>query len=299
MLLQQEIRIGDAHGYGYAKLTSCDLYLEQTLFGYRLNFSFQGVSFVRKEGEPLTLIGLETDLYFHDGNRAVLMGRTLPDLHERPQLLNGHDVRIRRHFDIRTNDFIQLADQSHHGDVTFEFHATPVFLEANIYVKQEEGRLKIPHSEWLEHLNRAGMARYDLIAIRTPIASSHLHKPFAEAVDKIREAERQYMKGDWNGAAASCRNAWKTVLSTTPSGTSPFEHLLAPLIGDPKRKEFATVMMKGLHDILNKAAHLEGDVKTSTPPTSLQPEDALLCIHWYAAMIGYLSSLTVKASPSS
>lgn len=294
MLLQQEIRIGDQHGSGYAKLVSCDLYLEQTLFGYRLAFNFQGVSFVREKGETLTLVGLETDLYFHDGKRAVLMGRMLPDLHERPQLLKGHDVRVRRYFDIRTNDFIQLANQSHRGDVTFEFHATPVFLETTIYAKKEEGRLKIVHSEWLEHLNRAGMARYDLIAIRTPIASSHLHKPFADAVEKIREAERQYARGDWNGAAASCRNAWKTVLSATPSGTQPIDYLLAPLIGDPKRKEFATVLMKGLHDILNKAAHLEGDVKTGTPPTDLQPEDALLCVHWYAAMIGYLSSLNAN-----
>ena len=138
-----------------------------------------------------------------------------------------------------------------------------------------------------------------MIAIRTPVASSHLNKPFAEAVDKIREAERQYMKGDWNGAAASCRNAWKTVLSSAPPNVSPFEYLLAPLIGAPERKEFATVLMKGLHDILNKAAHLEGDVKTNTPPTNLQPEDALLCIHWYAAMIGYLSSVTVSAAPTS
>jgi len=94
MLLQQEIRIGDEHGYGYAKLTACDLYTEQTLFGYRLNFNFQGLSFVREKGEPLTLVGLETDLYFHDGKRSVLMGRMLPDLNERPQMLSGRDLRV-------------------------------------------------------------------------------------------------------------------------------------------------------------------------------------------------------------
>jgi hypothetical protein len=46
-----------------------------------------------------------------------------------------------------------------------------------------------------------------------------------------------------------------------------------------------------VHDVMNKAVHLEGDVKAGTPPADLSPEDALLCVHWYAALIGYLSSL--------
>ena len=45
-----------------------------------------------------------------------------------------------------------------------------------------------------------GLDRYELIVIRVPVASSHLHKPFADALAKIREAEGQYTRGDWNGA---------------------------------------------------------------------------------------------------
>ena len=186
---------------------------------------------------------------------------------------------------------MQFVDESHRGNVTFEFQATPQLACVQLHGSAEQGRLVIPHSAWLEHLNRTGMDRYELIAIRVPVATSHRHKPFSDALAKIREAERQYAKGDWNGAAASCRGAWRTVLSSAPPGVSPFEHLLAPVIGDPRRKEFAVALIKGVHDVMNKAVHLEGDVKTGMPPADLSPEDALLCIHWYAAMIGYLSSL--------
>lgn len=116
---------------------------------------------------------------------------------------------------------------------------------------------------------------------------------FWRRLAKIREAERQYTQGDWNGAASSCRSAWRTVLSSAPSGVSPFEHLLAPVVGDPRRKAFATALIKGLNDLANEAVHLEGDAKKKTLPADLSAEDALLCIHWYAAVIGYLSSINI------
>jgi hypothetical protein len=97
-------------------------------------------------------------------------------------------------------------------------------------------------------LDRPEWDRYELIAIRIPVAASHLHKPLVEALTKIREAERQYMRGDWNGAAASYRGAWRTVLSSAPPGVSLFEHLLALVVGDPRRKEFALLLIKGLRD---------------------------------------------------
>jgi len=67
------------------------------------------------------------------------------------------------------------------------------------------------------------------------------------------------------------------------------ETRLGEVTGDPRRKKFATALIKGLHDILNKAKHLEGDQTAGTLPADLKPEDALLSIHWYSAAIGCLS----------
>ncbi len=291
MQLQQEIRIADQGGQGYARATACDLHIERTMFGYRLNYGFTIEPYRNDGGESKVLLNWEVDLYYREKDSSVLMGRMLADQSERPQKLERHGFTLRRYFDLRTDEFIQLADKSHRGDVTFEFRATPLLAGVQYHGGTEQGRMVIPHSAWLELLNRTGMDRYELIAIRVPVASSHLHEPFAAALAKIREAERQYERGDWNGAAASCRGAWRTVLSSAPQGVSPFEHLLAPVVGDPRRKEFAAALIKGVHDVMNKAVHLEGDVKTGTPPADLSPEDALLCIHWYTALIGYLSSL--------
>lgn len=296
MLLQQEIRIGDQNGRGYARATACDFNIEPALFGYRLSFNFSFQPYTTRKVEPPVLVGWVADLYLRDANEPVLIGRLHPDASEEVRTIDDNGFTRRKYYDVRTDDMSRLAHRTHAGDVTFEFSATPVFAGEHQYPKTENGRLVIPHSEWLGYLNRAGVARYELIAIRVPVASSHLHKPFSEAVAKIREAERQYDRGDWNGAAASCRAAWRTVLSVTPQGTKPIEHILAPLVGDPRRKAFAEVLTKGLHDILNNAAHSEGDVKTGTPPSDLKAEEALLCIHWYTSIIAYLASLHAEAT---
>jgi len=290
MLLQQEIRISDQGSRGYARATACNLYIEQRLFGYRMNFNFTIEVYPRESGTPVSLLGWEMDLYFKEREPPVLVGRMLSELMEHPRELR-HGFTLSRYLDLRADEFTQLVDKSHRADVTFEFRATPQLSGIPHNGSTETGHLVIPHSKWLELLNQTGLDRFELISIRVPVASSHLHTPFVDAVAKIREAERQYMRGDWNGAASSCRSAWRTVLSSAPSGVSPFEHLLAPVVGDPRRKAFATALIKGLNDVANEAVHLEGDVKKKTLPADLSPEDALLCIHWYAAVIGYLSSL--------
>lgn len=59
----------------------------------------------------------------------------------------------------------------------------------------------------------------------------------------------------------------------------------------PRRQKFALAVMRGFNNIINEAVHLEGDVNAGTPQADLKRDDALLCIHWYAVAIGYLSCL--------
>jgi|GEM_PF-2827244 len=287
MLLQPELRISDQGSRSYARATGCNLNIEQTLFGYRLKFNFD---FEAQNGNSVSLDGWELDLYFNQGSQSILVGRLVPDLSEHPRRLI-HQFTLQRHIDLKSDDFLRLVDRSYQGDVVFEFRTRSLLSGITHEGKTEQGRLTIPRSEWLDLINKAGMDRFELIAIRVPVQSSHLHKPFADALSKIREAERQYNRGDWNAAGSSCRSAWRTILSTTPSGVKTVDHLLAPIVGDPRRKAFAEELIKGLTAILNQAVHLEGDPKTGKPPADLTPEDALLCIHWYATVIGYFSSL--------
>jgi len=285
------ISLRDHGGNGYANVDECSLYFEPTFSGYRLNFDFTLETFKREN--TVTLVAWEVDFYCFIKNQHYLMGRMNNGLqyNDFPIVLDGRGHSVKKIIDISTSDMVRLIDMSHRSEASFKFEAIPKFRE-QISANKEKGTCTIPHSEWLNFLNGMGLDRFELISIKIPISSSHLHKPFSDAVGKIREAERQYTKGDWNGSASSCRAAWRTILSATPGGSKAIEHLISPLSGDPKRKKFAEVLIKGLHDIENVAGgHLEGDQKAGTPPSQLEPEDALLCIHWYASVIGYLSSI--------
>lgn len=295
MELSQEIYIGDVGGRNYAKATHCDLQIAPTAFGYRLGFRFKIAPLSPDENNPVTLTGWEADLFYRTSQGSVLIGRTFPGLAdhvEERHEINRWDWYLTRQIDLTSTEFVLLIDRTHRADVVFEFEASPQLNRPQHAAKPNRGALTIPQSKWLEYLNQIGADRFELITIRIPVNSSHLHTPFVEALGKIRQAETQYLRGEWNAAAASCRAAWRTVLSSAPSGVKPFDHLLSSVIGDPRRKEFALAVTKGFHDLLNKGVHLEGDVKNGTPDSNLNAEDALLCIHLYAAMLGYLSAVT-------
>lgn len=294
MKLQQEIRIGDTGGFGYARAVACQFSIGQTLFGYELSFNFTIEPYPRDQKDSVSLMSWEVDLYCKGHARPILMGRMIADRSESPRLLERYGFNLRRCFYLRSDELLQLLDKVHGGDVAFEFKATGLLSGSQHESASGEGRLIIPQSSWLDYVNQTGLDRYELIAIRIPIVSSHLHKPFSDAVAKIREAEAQYSRGDLNGAAASCRSAWNTVLSSVPKNTprdKRLEFLLQRVTGDPRRQKFALAVMKGFNNIINEAVHLEGDVNAGTPPSDLTRDDALLCIHWYAVAIGYLSCL--------
>jgi hypothetical protein len=290
MNLQNKITIGDHHK-NYAEITDCEFSIWKTFTGFRFDFDIKIKPFGKNEENPIVLNDLNIDLSFRTVNSSLLLGRMISHLSESPRELKEYEISVTKLFDIQMEDFIRLVDVSHRGDMQFELNVKPIFKDAIRTCKSETAYLKIPHSEWLKHINKAELDRFELISIRIPVSSSHLHSPFVEAVKKIREAEQQYIRGDWNGAASSCRSAWRTVLSSAPPNAKPIEHLLSSVTGDPRRKNFAEALLKGLLDIQNKAVHLEGDIKTGTPPADVSPEDALLCIHWYSAVIGYLSSI--------
>lgn len=291
MPLQNKIRIGGSNT-SFAEITDCRFSIQKTFVGFRFTFTFDISSYKNEETNPIVLQRLDVELSFQDSQSSLLLGRMIDNLTEIPrELCEGAEFSITKYFDIKTDDFLRLINESHRGDMTFELQINPVFLNTSRQSKSEIGRLKISHSDWLRQINDTKIDRFELITIRIPVATSHLHTPFVEALRKIREAEQQYVRGDWNGAAASCRAAWKTVLSSAPPGAKQIEHLLAPVTGDLRRKEFATELIKGFHNIQNKAVHLEGDINTGRPPSDVSPEDALLCIHWYTAIIGYLSSI--------
>jgi hypothetical protein len=293
MQFENEVNFNNS-SRAFATTDACDLYIQPTMFGCRFSFSFSIKPTKYAEEVAPHLTDLSAEIYLQSDNRSILIGNLSSDINEGQHKLTKNALHLRKHLDLDSNQMVMLSDMTHIDDVRIKFELSLKFLEDEMYPLSGTAYLRIPHSEWLKLLNNSGMRRFELIAIHVPVSTSHLHKPFSEAINKIREAEREYLKGNWNAAAASCRDAWNTVLSTAPPQTpldQRIDYLLSNVTGDPKRKEFAKVLMKGLHDLLNQTKHLQGNVQTQSPPGDLKPADALLCIHWYSAMIGYLASV--------
>jgi len=289
MELSQRISIGEGHR-NYAEVTHCQERVRPRLFGYRVEFDFKIKTFP-SAGEMIHLTGWDVDLYCRLKSQPILVGRLAAALSDRPIEFNGRENSIHRYVDLGRNDFVDLVERTHAQDVVFEFEATPRFSNLDLYPKQERGFVVIPHSEWLKCLNQVGLDRFELITVRIPVKDSHLHAPFSEALQKIRQAQNLYVRGDWTGAVASCRSAWRTLLSAAPDQGKAFEHLLSGLIGDPRRKEFGLTVIRSFNAILNQGVHQEGDLKSATPPSDLAPEDALMVLQLYSVVIGYVSSV--------
>ena len=290
MKLQNEVRF-ESNGRTIAEITQCEIMTGfPTLFGHEFTFAFR-IEPTNYRENPVTLTNLIVDVGLVLNHSSLKIGR-FTSRNERPLLLNGKYSDIQQQLYLNSHELIVLSEKTHDGDVCFEFDCHAKFEDG--VSNYEHGRLTIPHTEWLKILNRLQLDRYELIVIRTPVAGSHFHSPFYDALNKIHEAEEELSKGHWNSAGAACRSAWNTVMSSVPKSVprdKRLEHLLQAVNGDARRQKFGLAVLKGFNNIINEAVHLEGDVSTNRAPSNLTRDDALLCLHWYSAAIGYLASI--------
>jgi hypothetical protein len=290
MKLQNEVRLGSSERT-VAEITQCEIMTGfPTLFGHEFTFVFR-IEPINYRENPVTLTNLTVDVGLVLNHNSLKIGR-FTSRNERSLLLNAKHSDIQQQLYLNNDELIVLSEKTHDGDVSFEFGYQAKF--ENGVSCYEHGKLTVPHTEWLKILNRLQLDRYELIVIRTPVAGSHFYSPFADALNKIREAETELTKGHWNSAGAACRSAWNTVMSSVPKSVprdKRLEHLLQAVNGDARRQKFGLAVLKGFNNIINEAVHLEGDVSTNRAPSNLTRDDALLCLHWYSAAIGYLAAI--------
>jgi hypothetical protein len=291
MDFENEIRLTRADTT-VATITKCEIYAgTRTLVGHEVTFGFRIVPTLSAREKSLALKQLTIDIYLKEQGVRLLIGR-FNSRNQGPINLRAEYRDEQQQLHLRADEWLRLIELTHHSDVRFEFDATAEIDNPGQQapVAMGQGTLRIPHSQWLEIVNRIGAERFEIILLRLPTETS-LKQPFAAAVEKIREAESFFMKGNWNAVGAACRAAFRTVLSATPPNTPAIEHLLQPVVNDPRRYPFAQALTKGLLNILNESTHLEGDTKTNTPPASLSRADSLLCLHWYSTVIAYLAEI--------
>ena len=112
-----------------AQIVGCEFGIRPTLFGHRLTFVFLVSSKKYGTQQAPSILDLESDVSFVDGQQRLLIGRLSSFLKKVPYKLDGRDVRIKKHLDLPYNDLILLADKSYRSNVIFEFQITPQFLD--------------------------------------------------------------------------------------------------------------------------------------------------------------------------
>lgn len=90
------------------------------------------------------------------------------------------------------------------GDVIFELLAAGVGWEQNVeQAMQDDWRIQIPRSDWLEKLHSA-KAR-DVLLLEVPIPSVDRPKEWESVTRELQRAEKQFRDGDYNPCVSSCR----------------------------------------------------------------------------------------------
>jgi len=287
-------------GQIFARLMNFSMFAgHPTLAGVEFVFEFSivGTEFATKT--ELVLERFQIDLsVFVENQKELYIGQFREALSESYGVTN-YEKRFQRRLEITQNAYWRLVDSTHHNDLDLRFNVAAlgtgktVSGEETIFL-QGDKRVSVAHSDWLAILSRGQFDRFEIITIRSQVAPTGKGKEiFDSAITKLKEAEACFDRGDWNGVGARCRSAWlvfKTSVHKKDQGRA-IELLLASVTGDPRRREFGEAILKGCNDILNKATHLEGDTSTNTLPVDLQREDALLCLHWTAAILSYLASI--------
>jgi hypothetical protein len=290
--------------YTFAFITKCQVnYPYKTFSGLGFTFELTIAPSSLIEGKGARIERLVADIDFMNGSGGLYLGQ-LKDRFISSSNLNyshGHQLQL----ELSTDTFLKLVDETHFKDLELKIRVQAL-LKLEEPVKNSfgtvipnsespcvkgEAYLRFPHSDWLKVLDSAKIERFDLITLRTYLPELPGDNVFTQAFDKLREAQDKFNRGDWNATGASCRSALRTVFSLTPQNQKAIEYVLSGVAGDPRRKSFAFSLTDGLLKVLNSATHLEGDHKTNTPPADLQREDALLCLHWTAAIISYIATV--------
>jgi hypothetical protein len=151
----------------------------------------------------------------------------------------------------------------------------------------------LPKSQWVEQLlPQLGYGTLELIEVK--ISNTALPQGLPKAVAEIRQARAYLNDGDWEKAAAHCRNTLETILDSRPLqlptgskfalrvDTFINDHLSSNLGG--KQSKLLADEMKLLWEVCSKAAH-------PSPPDYFKREDAVFIIRNTTAILEYISKI--------
>lgn len=282
--------------YNYANFVSCDLDLEPGIYGQRITITFHIAPTTASAKDNAlkqpVLERIDGELFLCEApDRRTLIGRLLTLARQWPVSLSGGRTQFQMTLDLSSQELLLWADRTRHGNMVLEVELVARLLGVDFPRSVEKSRFTVPQSRWLALLEKSRLCRFEYISLRTPVRTSASFPVYDECFNMLLQAQLNYDRGDFNAVGGKCRSGLRHLLNwaSPRSGSDAFDKLLANVIGDVRRNKFARTLVKGLNDVLNEGTHLEGTA--GQPTTDLRREDALLCLHWYAAIIGYIADV--------
>lgn len=283
------------------ELNRCTLTIENGIGRHRLLFRF-GFSpstnavtlpLISKNELYVESIIAQVQLAISAGS-YLLIGALQPNI-EHPILYLNCPRDHMMQLELSSQELLHLADRTDSGGLRLRLSMNFMFSVPHGRSGPEHSEFEIPHSEWVQTLEKAALHRYELITLRTPLRGTPAYPIYDECLNMLKEAQETFNRGDWNGVGGKCRPIWNTIKGHAADQRKAVEELLNTVTGDPRRKKFGEAVVKGVIDVLNNATHLEGDPSKGTLPADLRREDAALCLHWTAALLRYLAEVDPPA----
>ena len=218
-----DLELMTAGGQIFARLTKFQIFAgSQTLSGVQFIFDFTiaGTEYATKTELVLDRLHIDLSL-FSEFQHELYVGRFRDEVSESTHV-TGYDRNFQRNLQLANDAYWRLVDSTHYRDLDLKFGAcavgsgdTPNGRES-LYLRGER-RVKVPHSDWLDILNKNAFDRFETITIRSQVSpTGRKTEIFSDAIAKLKEAEGCFDRGDWNGVGTRCRAAWRVFKTLVP-----------------------------------------------------------------------------------
>jgi len=140
----------------------------------------------------------------------------------------------------------------------------------------------IPQSEWIKILK--SLAWSELEIVEFPSSKVRSVPPLARALERFKDAQECYRRGDWEESMLNCRKAFEAIVqdATGANDMGQADQVFVSLIGDGEKADRFKKVAKSLGDFLHLGRH------ENLPNISIKRKDSELALLLTGALLTYL-----------
>jgi hypothetical protein len=140
----------------------------------------------------------------------------------------------------------------------------------------------IPQSEWLKLLRNLDWSELEILEL--PSRRFRAIPSLARAIERFKEAQESYRRGDWEASMLNCRKAFEAIVQDTvaEADMSKAHQALVSIMGEGDKTDRLDDLVKSLGRFLHLGRH------ENLPPISIKRPDAELALRLTGTLLSYL-----------